>query len=159
MRKVCGGLCPAVCCVLIVSGIGSGGDATAQESVSNPGERRLTGFVQNQDLRRVPQAIVQVRDQEGNTLAQTVTDDAGEFSVTIPQDSTVSVSAVLDTYRSEYLVVTRGSEQARPIRLTLAETQEIALDIVSPLAPIQYKASSETYAVSQEGNRGTSTRQ
>lgn len=150
MRKVCGGLCPAVCCLLIVSGIGSGGDAAAQESVSNPGERRLTGFVQNQDLRRVPQAIVQVRDQEGNTLAQTVTDDAGEFSVTIPQDSTVSVSAVLDTYRSEYLVVTRGSEQARPIRLTLAETQEIALDIVSPLAPIQYKASSETYAVSRK---------
>ncbi|HET6675814.1 MAG TPA: TonB-dependent receptor [Nitrospiraceae bacterium] len=133
-----------------MSGIGSGGDAAAQESVSNPGERRLTGFVQNQDLRRVPQAIVQVRDQEGNTLAQTVTDDAGEFSVTIPQDSTVSVSAVLDTYRSEYLVVTRGSEQARPIRLTLAETQEIALDIVSPLAPIQYKASSETYAVSRK---------
>jgi outer membrane receptor protein involved in Fe transport len=139
-----------VWCVLIVSIIGSTGDATAQEQGLNPRERRLTGFVQNQDLRRVPQAIVEVRDQEGNKVAQTVTDEAGEFSVTVPQDSTVSVSAVLDTYRSEYVVITKGPEQAAPIRLTLAQTEEIALDIVSPLAPIQYKASSETYAVSRK---------
>ena len=62
----------------------------------------------------------------------------------------MSVNAVLDTYRSEYVVVTKGLEQAAPIRLTLAQTQEVALDIVSPLAPIQYKASSETYAVSRK---------
>jgi outer membrane receptor protein involved in Fe transport len=130
--------------------LGSIGNATAQEQEMNPGERRLTGFVQNQDLRRVPQAIVEVRDQEGNTVARTVTDEAGEFSVTVPQDSMVSVNAVLDTYRSEYVVVPKGPEQAAPIRLTLAQTQEIALDIVSALAPIQYKASSETYAVSRK---------
>ena len=150
MRRLCDGLRPVAWCVLIVSIIGSAGDATAQEQGLNPRERRLTGFVQNQDLRRVPQAIVEVRDQEGNKVAQTVTDEAGEFSVTVPQDSTVSVSAVLDTYRSEYVVITKGPEQAAPIRLTLAQTEEIALDIVSPLAPIQYKASSETYAVSRK---------
>ena len=150
MRRLCNGLCPVAWCVLVVSIIGSTGDAAAQEQGVSPGERRLTGFVQNQDLRRVSQASVEVRDQEGNTIAQTVTDEAGEFSVTVPQDSTVSVNAVLDTYRSEYVVITRGAEQATPIRLTLAQTQEIALDIVSPLAPIQYKASSETYSVSRK---------
>jgi hypothetical protein len=136
--------------VLIASMLGSIGEATAQEQEINPGERRLTGFVQNQDLRRVSQATVEVRDQEGHTVARTVTDEAGEFSVTISQDSTVSVSAVLDTYRSQYVVITKGAEQPTPIRLTLAQTEEIALDIVSPLAPIQYKASSETYAVSRK---------
>jgi outer membrane receptor protein involved in Fe transport len=97
----------------------------------------------------VSQAVVQVRDQEGNAVAQTVTDDAGEFSVTIPEEETVSISAVLDTYRSEYVIVAGPSERTAPIRLTLAQTEEIALDIVSPLAPIQYKASSETYALSR----------
>ena len=41
----------------------------------------ITGTVQNQDLRRVDQAIVQVRDQEGTMVAQGVTNQAGEFSV------------------------------------------------------------------------------
>jgi outer membrane receptor protein involved in Fe transport len=125
-------------------------NVSAEGEEPKPEGRIVTGVVQNQDLRRVSHAVVQVRDEEGNALAQTATDDAGEFSVTIPKGETVSISAVLDTYRSEYVIVTERSEPTAPIRLTLAQTEEIALDIVSPLAPIQYKASSETYAVSRK---------
>ncbi len=110
----------------------------------------VSGIVQNQDLRRVDQAIVQIRDQEGNVVTQAVTNQAGEFSVAVSKEGTYSVSAVQDTYRSEYVVVQVGAEPASPVSLTLAVTQEIALEIVSPLAPIQYKASSETYQLSRK---------
>ena len=46
--------------------------------------RTIAGLVQSQDLRRVDQAIVQVRDQEGNVVTQGVTNQAGEFSVIGP---------------------------------------------------------------------------
>ncbi|HJR76525.1 MAG TPA: TonB-dependent receptor [Nitrospiraceae bacterium] len=141
---------PVLSCAFVASVSVSYDDASAQSEGRNPGGRVITGFVQNQDLRRVAQAVVQIRDQEGTILTQTVTDEAGEFRVAIPQGATVSVSAVLDTYRSEYVIVTERSEPTPPIRLTLAQTEEIALDIVSPLAPIQYKASSATYAVSRK---------
>ena len=112
-------------------------------------KRIITGIVQNQDLRRVDQAIVQVRDQEGNIVVQSITNQAGEFAITVPQEGTYSVSAVLDTYRSEYVVVRVGVEPHAPLSLTLAVTKEIALEIVSPLPAIQYKASSETYQLSR----------
>ena len=114
------------------------------------GRRTITGPVQSQDLRRVDQAIVQVRDQEGNVVTQGVTNQAGEFTVTVPEEGTYSVSAVQDTYKSEYVVVKIGVERAAPVTLTLSVTQEIALEIVSPLPAIQYKASSETYQLSRK---------
>ncbi len=112
--------------------------------------RTITGLVQNQDLRRVDQAIVQVRDAEGTIVVQGITNQAGKFSVTVPQEGTYSVSAVQETYRSEYVIVRIGAEKPAPITLTLALTQEIALEIVSPLPAIQYKASSETYQLSRK---------
>jgi outer membrane receptor for ferrienterochelin and colicin len=112
--------------------------------------RTIVGSVQNQDLRRVPQAVVEVRDQEGTTVATTIADEAGDFAVTVPAGGTYSVSAVLDTYRSEYAVITVGAQKLAPLKLTLSSTKEIALEVVSPLAPIQYKASSETYSVSRK---------
>ncbi|HXF93984.1 MAG TPA: TonB-dependent receptor [Nitrospiraceae bacterium] len=129
-----------------VSGWGMSSASAAEEG----GRKIVRGFVQNQDLRRIPQAVVQVKDQEGNPVATAVTDDAGEFAVTVPQEGTYSVSAVQETYRSEYVIVKIGTEPPPPIRLTLALTQEIALEVVSPLPPIQYKASSETYSVSRK---------
>jgi outer membrane receptor protein involved in Fe transport len=110
----------------------------------------ITGSVQNQDLRRVGQALVEVRDQEGKIVAHKVTNDAGEFAVSVPEEGTYSVSAVLETYRSEYVIVKIGTAPPAPVKLTLSATQEIALDIRSPLPPIQYKASSETYSVSRK---------
>jgi outer membrane receptor for ferrienterochelin and colicins len=142
-------LCLVVCCLLMLSVIGPSG-ASAQGQGPNPEGRVLRGFVQNQDLRRVPQAVVQVRDQEGNTVAQGVTNQAGEFSVTVTKEGTYSVSAVQETYKSEYVVVRIGTEPPAPLALTLALTEEIALEIVSPLPPIQYQASSSIFPLSRK---------
>jgi outer membrane receptor protein involved in Fe transport len=112
--------------------------------------RTITGFVQNQDLRRVPQVVVELRDQEGQVVADAVTNDAGEFAIPTPSEGIYSVSAVQETYRSEYIVLKVEAEPPPPVKLTLALTQDIALDIISPLPPIQYKASSETYSLSRK---------
>ena len=37
---------------------------------------------------------MQVRDQEGNVVTQEVTNQAGEFTITVPSEGTYSVSAV-----------------------------------------------------------------
>lgn len=110
----------------------------------------IRGIVQNQDLRRVPQAVIEVKNQEGGLVASGVSNDAGEFTISVPVNETYSVSAVQDTYRSEYVVLVMGADQPKPVTLTLSQTREIALDVVSPLPPIQYKASSETYSVSRK---------
>jgi hypothetical protein len=121
----------------------TGGDAGSEV-------RTITGFVQNQDLRRVPSAIVEVKNQEGALVVKGTANDAGEFTVLVPTAGTYSVSAVNDTFRSQYVILTIGTEKPAALTLTLAVTQEIALDIVSPLPAIQYKASSETYSVSRK---------
>ena len=121
----------------------------AQEPAVAKG-RTITGTVQNQDLRRVPQASVEVKDQEGTVVGAAVANEAGEFAVEIPAAGTYSVSAIQDIYRSEYAIVKAGAESLAPIVLTLSHTKEISLEVVSPLAPIQYKASSETYALSRK---------
>jgi outer membrane receptor protein involved in Fe transport len=138
-------LCGIQVCLTIFGSWGTW--ATAADG---PTEHVITGAVQNQDLRRVPQAVVQVRDQEGTVVATGVTNDGGEFSITVPTDGTFSVSAVQETYRSEYVVIKLGKSRPAPVMLTLALTQEIALEVVSPLAPINTKASSETYSVSRK---------
>ena len=124
--------------------------ALAEESLSTIEKRTVTGLVQNQDLRRVPQAIVELRDQEGTLIESGITDEDGEFSIVSPKDGILSARAILETYRSEYIVLDLGKEQPVPITLTLSVTQEIALEIVAPLVPIQLKASSETYSVSRK---------
>ena len=75
--------------------------------------------------------MVQVRDQEGNLVVQTVTNQAGEFRVVVPQSGTYSISAVRDTDRSEYVVLRIGAEQPAPVSLTLTATREIALETCS----------------------------
>jgi len=112
--------------------------------------RTIVGTVQHQNLRRVDQATVQVRDQEGNMVAQGVSNQAGEFHIVVPEAGTYSISAVVDTYRSEYVVVKIGGLPPPPVSLTLAVRKEIALEIVAPLPAIQYKASSETYQLSRK---------
>jgi hypothetical protein len=134
--------------VAVLCWLAWGGEVLAAEG--DGGARTITGSVQNQDLRRVGQALVEVRDKDGQIVAHKVTNDAGEFSVAVPAEGTYSVSAVLETYRSEYVIVKIGTEPSAPIKLTLSVTREIAIDVRSPLPPIQYKASSETYSVSRK---------
>ena len=110
----------------------------------------ITGTVQNQDLRRTGQVLVEVKNQEGTLVTTGVSNDAGEFTIPVPGDETYSVSAVQDTYRSEYIVLKITTEAPDPVTLTLSKTKEIALEVRSPLAPIQYKASSETHSISRK---------
>ncbi len=124
------------------------GGFSSVHAASSP--NTVTGLVQNQDLRRVPQATVEVKDQDGTIVVTGVTNDAGEFVIPVPENGTYSVSAVQETYRSEYVVLVLGKEPPKPVTLTLSLTKEIALEVVSPLPPIQYKASSETYSVSRK---------
>lgn len=128
----------------------AGGNVSAADAAEGDPQVLITGTVQNQDLRRVSQAVVEVKNQEGVLVATGVSNDAGDFSISVPASGTYSVSAVQETYRSEYVVLQLGRDQPRPITLTLSKTKEIALEVVSPLPPIQYKASSETYSVSRK---------
>lgn len=110
----------------------------------------IKGIVQQQDLRRVPQAIIEVKSQDGQMVSSGVSNDAGEFKITVPEDGTYSVSAVQETYRSEYVVLTLGEEPLKPVTLTLSKTKELSLEVVAPLPPINTKASSETYSLSRK---------
>jgi outer membrane receptor for ferrienterochelin and colicins len=112
--------------------------------------KTIVGTVQSQDLRRVTQALVEVKNQEGTTVATGVTNDAGEFSIILSGGGTYSVSAIQETYRSEYVILIVGDDPPKPVTLTLSKTNEIALEVLAPLPPIQYKASSETYSVSRK---------
>lgn len=132
-----------VCLCICLSCVAQGRAATAEPYV-------ITGSVQNQDLRRVGQVLVEVKNQEGDLVSSGVSDDAGEFSVSVPTRGTYSVSAAQETYRSEYVVLELGDDPPKPVTLTLSTTKEIALEVVSSLPPIQYKASSETYSLSRK---------
>ncbi|HRI37776.1 MAG TPA: TonB-dependent receptor, partial [Nitrospira sp.] len=112
--------------------------------------KTINGVVQNQDLRRVPQAVIEIKNQEGDIISSGVSNDAGEFKVMLPEGGTYSVSAVQETYRSEYVVLTVGEESLKPVTLTLSQTKEVSLEVISPLPPIQTKASSETYSLSRK---------
>ena len=110
----------------------------------------ITGYVENADLRRVAQAIVELRDQEGALVTSATTNDAGGFLLITPSDGVFSIQAIQDTYRSEHVVMTIGQKAPDPVVLTLTETKEIALEIVAPLIPIKPNSSSETYSVSRK---------
>ncbi len=110
----------------------------------------ITGTVQNQDLRRVPQVVVEVKDEEGGLVSSGISDDAGEFAIVVPVQGMYSVSAVQETFRSEYVVLKVENSAPKPVTLTLSQTKDIALEVVSPLPPIQTKASSETYSLSRK---------
>jgi outer membrane receptor protein involved in Fe transport len=131
--------------VAVVCGTLSVSHAEDQEQT-----RTIKGVVQNQDLRRVPQAIIEVKSQDGQMVSSGVSNDAGEFKITVSEEGTYSVSAVQETYRSEYVVLTMGEEPLKPVTLTLSKTKEVSLEVVSPLPPIQTKASSATYSLSRK---------
>ncbi|HKR81293.1 MAG TPA: TonB-dependent receptor [Nitrospira sp.] len=141
----------AVSCSLSVLLVAGGVEfPNAAYAADEDPSRTIVGTVQHQNHRRVDQATVQVRDQEGNMVAQGVSNQAGEFHIVVPEAGTYSISAVVDTYRSEYVVVKIGGLPPPPVSLTLAVRKEIALEIVAPLPAIQYKASSETYQLSRK---------
>ena len=120
-----------------------------QSRAAVPANQTIAGYVQNADLRRVAQATVELRDQEGTLVTSETTTDTGEFVLVVPNDGVFSVQAVQDTYRSEHVVITVGQEAPVPVVLTMTETKDIALEIVAPLLLIKPNSSSETYSVSR----------
>ena len=122
----------------------------AEDVLADLGDRTITGYVQTADLRRVGQATVELRDQEGTVVTTQSTNDAGEFTLVAPQAGAFSVSAIRQTSRSEYVVIESEAALPTPVVLTLAESSEIALDVTAPFLPIQPDSSSETYAVSRK---------
>ncbi|MGZ8373543.1 MAG: TonB-dependent receptor [Nitrospira sp.] len=127
-----------------------GGMCSVLQAADSEQTQTIKGVVQQQDLRRVPQALIEVKNQAGDMVSSGVSNDAGEFKVAVPEGGTYSVSAVQETYRSEYVVLTLGEEPMNPVTLTLSKTKEVSLEVVSPLPPIQTKASSETYSLSRK---------
>ena len=123
--------------------------ACPAHATSDDPARTITGTVQYQDQRRAGQATVQIRDQEGQVVAETVSNEAGEFGVTLPAEGTYSVSAQQGNLTSEYVIVKGDTVQLAPVTLTLAPKTELAIEVVSPLPPLQYRASSSTYGVSR----------
>lgn len=121
-----------------------------QSGFAAPANQTITGYVEHADLRRVAQAIVELRDQEGTLVTSQTTNDAGEFLLVVPHEGVFSVQAIQDTHRSEHVVIQVGQDALAPILLTLKETQDIALQIVAPLVPIKPNSSGETYSVSQK---------
>lgn len=121
-----------------------------EDVLADLGGRTITGYVQTADLRRVGQATVELRDQEGTVVTTQATNDAGEFTLVAPQAGAFSISAIRQTSRSEYVVIESKAALPTPVVLTLSESSEIALDVTAPFLPIQPDSSSETYAVSRK---------
>ena len=102
-----------------------GGTFSVLQAADSEQIQTIKGVVQQQDLRRVPQAVIEVKNQAGDMVSSGVSNDAGEFNVAVPEGGTYSVSAVQETYRSEYMVLTLGEEPVNPVTLTLSKTNEV----------------------------------
>jgi outer membrane receptor protein involved in Fe transport len=135
-------------CLGMLSAVDTWAQAPAPESPTP--SRMVKGWVQYEDLRKVGQVVVHVRDQEGQIVSQSVTNDAGEFSVAVPTDGAYSVSALQGTLRTEYVILRGDAAPTEPLTLTLAPSVELALEVVAPLPPLQYKATSETYSLTRK---------
>jgi outer membrane receptor protein involved in Fe transport len=135
-------------CLGMLSAVDTWAQAPAPESPTP--SRMVKGWVQYEDLRKVGQVVVHVRDQEGQIVSQSVTNDAGEFSVAVPTDGAYSVSALQGTLRTEYVILRGDAAPTEPLTLTLVPSVELALEVVAPLPPLQYKATSETYSLSRK---------
>ena len=140
-------VCLCLLCVLIgdVLSLAEGNDKDSKERV-----RIITGVVQYEDLGRAPHANVQLRDQEGSLLETQVTNEAGEFIFGAPGSGIYSIRATQSTLSSESAIVKIATEPLTEVMLTLASRQELTLEVVAPLPPIQHHTSSETYSVSRK---------
>ncbi|NJL17552.1 MAG: carboxypeptidase regulatory-like domain-containing protein [Nitrospira sp.] len=62
-----------------------GGMCSVLQAADSEQTQTIKGIVQNQDLRRVPQAVIEVKNQEGDMVSSGVSNDAGEFRLASPR--------------------------------------------------------------------------
>ena len=65
----------------------------------------VTGLVQYEDLRRVPQATVELRDQEGTLIETQLTNEGGEFILAPPESGIYSIRATQSDLSSESTIL------------------------------------------------------
>lgn len=136
-----------------ILGLGALMGASSVHAMEKNGDKKVwivTGVVQYEDLRRVPQATVELRDQEGTVIDTQVTNEGGEFSLAPPDRGIYSIRAIQEALSSESTILEIGTDPFMEIRLTLAARQELTLEVVASLPPIQHRLSSETFSVSRK---------
>lgn len=136
--------------ILLVLGIWGSEGVTATSGQASDRVWVVTGVVQREDLRRIGQAKVELRNQEGQVLEKQVSDSNGTFILAPPGPGIYSVRAVQSTLSSESVVIRIDVEPITEVTLTLADRQEITLEVVAPLPPIHHKASSEIISISRK---------
>jgi len=143
-------LCVVGCCfigIVIDDGFALGGENTPN---ATDRVRIITGVVQYEDLRHVPQVKVELRDQEGSLLDTQVTNEVGEFIFGVPDSGIYSIRAIQASLSSEAAILKIEMEPLTEVKLTLASRQELTLEVLASLPPIQHHASSETFSVSRK---------
>ena len=110
----------------------------------------VSGVVQDEDLHRVDQANVELRDQEGQLIESQISDNNGEFILGIPHPGIYSIRAFQSTLTSESVIMTVDVDPVTVVTLTLAQRQELTLEVVAPLPPIQHQSSSEIISMSRK---------
>jgi outer membrane receptor protein involved in Fe transport len=136
-----------------ILGVGALLSASSAQAMEQDGDEKVwivTGVVQYEDLRRVPQATVELRDQEGTVIDTKVTNEAGEFILAPPDRGIYSIRAIQEALSSESTILEIGTNPLMDIRLTLAAREELTLEVVASLPPIQHRLSGETYSVSRK---------
>ncbi|MCA9452566.1 MAG: TonB-dependent receptor, partial [Nitrospira sp.] len=110
----------------------------------------VTGLVQYEDLRRVPQATVELRDQEGTLIETQLTNEGGEFILAPPESGIYSIRATQSDLSSESTILKIENDPFLEVKLTLAHRQELTLEVVASLPPIQHRLSGESYSISRK---------
>ncbi|MGD9850051.1 MAG: TonB-dependent receptor [Nitrospirales bacterium] len=136
--------------ILLVLGFWGSEGVTASSGQVSDRVWIITGVVQQEDLRRIGQAQVELRDQEGQLLQSHLSNSNGEFIVAPPKPGIYSIRAIQSTLSSESVIIRVDVEPITQVTLTLANRQEITLEVVAPLPPIQHKASSEIISLSRK---------
>jgi len=112
--------------------------------------RIITGVVQDEDYHPVPHVKVEWRDQEGSLLETQVTNQDGKFIFGVPAPGIYSIKANQASLSSESVVLKIEMEPLTEIKLTLASRQELTLEVLASLPPLQHHVSSETFSVSRK---------
>lgn len=105
----------------------------------------VSGVVQDEDLHRVDQANVELRDQEGQLIESQISDNNGEFILGIPHPGIYSIRAFQSTLTSESVIMTVDVDPVTVVTLTLAQRQELTLEVVAPCLPFNINLPVKSY--------------